>query len=41
MIHEILIIESIIIENLKNREKLSILFDNGIIDETGDYIEMK
>ena len=38
---EIIMMESIKIENLENREKLASLYSKGIIDETGEYIEMK
>ena len=38
---EIMMMESIKIENLENREKLASLYSKGIIDETGEYIEMK
>ena len=38
---EISVIEHIKLENLQNREKLSILFDKGVIDETREYIGMK
>ena len=38
---EISVIEHVKLENLQNKEKLSILFDKGVIDETGEYIGMK
>ena len=38
---EISVIEHVKLENLQNREKLSILFDKGVIDKTGEYIGMK
>ena len=39
--NEIMMMEIIKIENLENREKLASLYSKGIIDETGEYIEMK
>ena len=39
MKNEIMTMESIKIENLENREKLAALFDKGVIDETGEFIE--
>ena len=37
--NNIMTMESIKIEILENREKLAALFDKGVIDETGEYIE--
>ena len=39
MKNEIMTMESIKIENLENWEKLTALFDKGVIDETEEYIE--
>ena len=38
---EISVIEHVKIENLQNREKLSIFFDKDFIDETREYLGMK
>ena len=39
MKNEIMTMETIKIEKLENREKLTAIFDKGVIDEIGEYIK--